>query len=292
MTNINRAFFVEVKTGYLSHFIRTTQLYNYKACFMGVSITARKFSGHVMAICSEILAKILTDGQLQNFFTKYDLLGVYRRLPQGSAKLRRIQEVIAYLDREDRSDKTDDLWDQIVIDGVKLCSERLPNSDPLWQKIEKALRQDGYEIVNGSIIGTLPISPEGAVILGKVEKRLNELGWVVPLRHYEQARYNFIEQQWEAANASIRSFLQGIFDCIAEKMPNFPNSKLEPGGKRRQFLQDIGFLSKEEGELLKALFCILHSKGAHPGLSDENDCSTRILLATAIAWRVLSRLGR
>lgn len=250
---------------------------------------AKNFSPQTMAACCEVLSQVFTDSELQNFFTKFGLLNIYRRLPLGVSKLKRIQEVIAYLDRPNRTEDTDEVWDAIIIEAVKQIKGRVGNSSPLLEKIEKCLALDGYQIESDKVLRTLPALPETIAIREKLEQKLLELGWVIPLKHLQHARANYAEGQWEAANASIRSFLQAIFDYIAEAMPDFPKDKLAAGGKRRQFLEMKGFLTKEEGELLRALFKILHTKGAHPGLSNESDCSSRILMSIGIGWRALSR---
>lgn len=249
---------------------------------------ARNFSAQTMAACCEVLTQVFTDGELQNFFTKFGLLNIYRRLPMGVSKLRRFQEVIAYLDRPNKTEETDEIWDAIIIEAVKQLKERVGNSSPLLEKIGKCLALEGYQIENDKVLRTLPVLPETTVIREKLEQKLLELGWNIPLKHLQHARATYAEGYWEASNASIRAFLQAIFDHIAEAMPDFPN-KLAAGGERRQFLEMKGFLTREEGELLRALFKILHTKGAHPGLSNESDCSSRIIMSLGMAWRVLSR---
>lgn len=259
------------------------------------SFMARKFSDRTMAICGEILSELFSDGELQNFLSRFGLLDIYRRLPQGTGKLKRIQEVIAYLNQLNNTENKDKIWDDIVIETVKTIKqieERAPVSSLVMEKIrklEECLALDGYQIENGKIIKALPASTETIHIRDRLEQKLLDLGWFVPLQHLQDARENYAEERWAAANASIRSFLQAIFDNIAEAMSNFPKEGLVPGGARRQFLETIGFLTKEEAELVRALFKILATKGSHPGLSDESDCSSRILMSIGIAWRFLSR---
>ncbi|MEW6066077.1 MAG: hypothetical protein AB1538_13095 [Bacillota bacterium] len=251
---------------------------------------SRRFSERTMAECCSIIHNVMTDAQLDNFFTKFGLQQIYRRLPTGSAKLKRIQEVVAYLSRPGAMKDTDDLWDRLILEIIEILYGKIGDKKSSWSNIEDALRADGYEIENGKVVLSLPQSGEVKQIYDKIEKKLGKMGLGVPLRHLEQARENYNLQLWESANASIRSFLEAVFNEIAEKLPTYPQNGIDQGGKRRQFLAEVNFISKDESELLKHLFKILHTSGSHPGISNESDCSSRILMSVGIAWRVLSRV--
>jgi len=125
---------------------------------------ARNFSGKTMAACCEALAQFFTDGELQNFFTRFELLAIYRRLPSGTSKLKRIQEVIAYLDRAERTKCTDEIWDGIVHEAARQLKERADDSNPLIKRIEGCLAVDGYCIENNNLLSTLPAFPESTTI--------------------------------------------------------------------------------------------------------------------------------
>jgi hypothetical protein len=158
-----------------------------------------------------------------------------------------------------------------------------------WPEIIRVLRSDGFEIHNGSLVHSVGGTPEADALIGVLEARLDELGWDAPLLHLKQARENLTLGYWEAANAALRSFLQGVFDSLAETVSDYPPKGLEPGGKRRMFLEKQGVFSEDEGRLVQALFAVLNTKGPHPGTSDEGDCVSRLMLATGVAWRVLAR---
>ncbi|MCE2463363.1 MAG: hypothetical protein J4F46_05550, partial [Dehalococcoidia bacterium] len=106
----------------------------------------------------------------------------------------------------------------------------------------------------------------------------------------EQATDNSAHGNWEAANGQVRSFMESLCNGIAAKLHTGEGTP-PFGGHARKFLEGHGFLSKDESELLKAFFQILHTSGAHAGTSSEDDCHRRRLMAAALSNYYLERLG-
>lgn len=117
---------------------------------------------------------------------------------------------------------------------------------------------------------------------GLLESRLIEAGFMDPRKHLDQAVDNAASGNWEAANGQIRTFLEALCDAIAERLHE-GGGEAPNGGDARKLMENRGFLSKEESNLLKAFFTVLHGEGAHPGTSSEDDCHRRRLMAVALA---------
>jgi hypothetical protein len=145
----------------------------------------------------------------------------------------------------------------------------------------ESLKRDGYCLHAGEII---PMSIEELQkIKSSLESKLQKSGFKVALRHYQQAWENYVMGNWEAANAQLRSFLEALFDDLALRL--YPEATVQEnsGGSRRKLLQDRGFIEKEKSSLVKSFFEMANTKGAHPGISSEEDCKLRAAISTQLA---------
>ena len=127
---------------------------------------------------------------------------------------------------------------------------------------------------------------------------MKAFGLVIPLNHMEQAIEAHTRGDWEAANSQIRAALEGLFNDIARKIDPSRAGALQPGINCRQMLADpaIGFLAVERKEwtvdgenFLEGMFKMLHTDGAHPGLSNEDHSTFRLHLFLVTARTFLRR---
>lgn len=159
-----------------------------------------------------------------------------------------------------------------------------------YEPLVNSLKADGYSLYEGEII---PLSLEELKeIRGDLEAKLNKAGFKVGLTHYKQAWENYIFSRWEAANSQLRSFLEAVFNDLSLKLCREEASLTEPGGDRRKLLESKGFIEKEKASLVKGFFEMAHTKGSHPGLSDEEDCRLRHAVATQLANYYLDKYLR
>jgi hypothetical protein len=88
----------------------------------------------------------------------------------------------------------------------------------------------------------------------------------------------------------VGSFLESLCEEIAARLFSGPG-KPPNRGEARKFLEETSFLDKSEADLLRNFFQVLHSAGGHHvGISSENDCHCRRLMAIALANYYLEKL--
>lgn len=159
-----------------------------------------------------------------------------------------------------------------------------------YDAFRRSLKADGYDLHEGHVIPFPSIFVNVAREEGTLETRLREKGFDVARNHLAQAVDNSVRGNWEAANASIGSFLESLCEGITAKLYTDPGSP-PTRGKARQYLAQQGFLAQEEAKLLEQFFQILHSSGGrHAGTSSEDDSHRRRLIAVALANYYLERM--
>jgi hypothetical protein len=112
--------------------------------------------------------------------------------------------------------------------------------------------------------------------------------------HLEQALENHARGNWAAANGQLRTFFDALLDTIAERL-DATAASLSSGHARRSRLASLGFLSVPLNEwedhglgFINGLVKRLHTEGAHPGLSGDDECTFRlhvVLLTAALLVR-------
>ena len=126
-------------------------------------------------------------------------------------------------------------------------------------------------------------------VADRIEVRLKERDFETALVHHRQAKSAMDREEWESANAQTRSFLEALCEAIAKRLSGPQGEKLQRG-QARSFLQKSGFLDSNEGDLLKALFGVLHGKGSHSGTSARDDAYRRFVIASSLGSYYLERL--
>lgn len=130
----------------------------------------------------------------------------------------------------------------------------------------------------------------------EVHRLLAHFGFNTASRHLDQAIDAHARGHWAAANAQYRTFLEQLVDDVASLHYGTENSALSNLNNRLQLLGSKGYLSQSRGEwapdgksFVGGLFRMLHSEGAHPGLSDEDHSTFRLHLVLVTARTLLRR---
>jgi hypothetical protein len=119
--------------------------------------------------------------------------------------------------------------------------------------------------------------------VGLLQAALHEREWDIAEGHLSQALDNFQRGNWAACNSQLRSLLEEIFNAIGRD--RFTNKeKAITGGNARKRLETTGILSQKESEFIQSWFNILHTSGAHPGLSTQDDTQFRLYVTAAMAY--------
>ena len=190
------------------------------------------------------------------------------------------------------------LGEAVVHEAVAIAEEESP-----WEpqvRFERALARDGYTLTWDSE-GSPLLRPALPVELGpktndEVRHLLAESGFTIALGHLDQALNAHVRGDWAAANAQLRTFMEGLLDEIAKALrPN--EAQGITAENRRALLGKIGFFSTERKEwtgdgknFINGLFKMLHTEGSHSGLSDMEHSTFRLHLALLTARTFLRRL--
>jgi hypothetical protein len=169
----------------------------------------------------------------------------------------------------------------------------------------RGLSRDGYVVVRGdwgqppTLRIALPEEVELPKTDDEVRNLLKHFQFGVAASHLEQAIEAHTRGDWAAANAQLRTFLEGLFDDIARHVDVVRGNALPTSENRRAMLAEpaIGFLAVDRNEwtqdgknYINGLFKMLHTDGSHPGLSDEDHCTFRLHIVLVTARTFLRRL--
>lgn len=186
---------------------------------------------------------------------------------------------------------------------VERAALLFPTPDPDWpaeplrpdmEKFSRALEQDGFLVTAGSLRRILPADIGLPTTESELIRLLDRHNFATAKGHLEQALENHARGNWAAANSQLRTFFDALLDVIAERL-DATAAALPSGQARRAKLASLGFLSvplNEWGDdgrgFINGLVKRLHPQGAHPGLSDDDDCTFRlhvVLLTAALLVR-------
>jgi hypothetical protein len=159
-----------------------------------------------------------------------------------------------------------------------------------FERLLPALRQDGYDVSNRRLMATTaeptPLVEQQSLLEGELERRQ----LTVALTHYRQAIRSHAAGHLEASNGQLRSFLESLFIDLAEEAvaqrPRDPKGAIDR-------LRNAAKLDGDEAALFKGLIGISNQRGAHSGLTDEDEALFRLHFSTAAArWLIAAVQNR
>jgi hypothetical protein len=268
----------------------------------------RPFSRPTIIAANEFMAEVIrTHTQINKIVLRLSLeaeiladtsLGIEKKCDRvGRLLLERSSEPIETLDG------TLSLAEAFVREAVALTEEN--SSSERQRDLLRGLARDGYVVNWGEwrqppqLRAALPEEIDLPSADDEVRGLLKAFGFLVPLRHLDLAIEAHTRGDWEAANAQLRTSLEGLFNDIARHIDPALASALQNGVNLRQMLasNDIEFLATDRKEwtadgknYIEGLFKMLHTEGAHPGLSDEDHCTFRLHIVFVTARTFLRRL--
>ena len=190
------------------------------------------------------------------------------------------------------------LGEAVVRDAVAIVRQ-----ESSWEpqaRFVQALAKDGYSLTwnaDGMAVLTpaLPIEL-GAETDDEVHQLLAAHGFETSRGHLDQALNAHVRGDWAAANAQLRTFMEGLLDDIAGTLRPTEATGLT-SENRRALLGRTGFFSRERKEwtddgknYVNGLFKMLHTEGSHTGLSDVEHSTFRLHLVLVTARTFLRRL--
>ncbi|MEE9159390.1 MAG: hypothetical protein V3U60_13530 [Gammaproteobacteria bacterium] len=181
------------------------------------------------------------------------------------------------------------------------CERSWDSPDPAdrFPDLVRALSQDGYGVKNFKLHAMLPEAVPVAEHQDELLVLLDNHGFGTARGHLEQAIDAHTRGDWAAANAQLRSFVEELFDRIAEVLSGGHTTSLSTSHERREWLAttdppvfdpalnewEIG----NKGGFVQAFWRRLHPQGSHPGLSDEADCTFRLHIVLIVAAHFMKR---
>ncbi|MEU4651679.1 hypothetical protein [Nocardia fluminea] len=169
-----------------------------------------------------------------------------------------------------------------------------------------SLRRDGYELdFTSDGCRLLPIdssvTPLGEEI-SALTVELNKLGYELAAHHYGQAVNSFRNREFEAANGQIRTMLEALVVALAIEHTGYTDTgRANQGGAAIRTLwvghtktspensvKGQPMQERDGGALIQGLWHTLHTRGSHPGYSDEGEARLRLHLVTTAARFLLN----
>lgn len=204
--------------------------------------------------------------------------------------------IIKYL--IDHPDKTGPFGANLVVEIVEYLIETRPGA--VSPRLVRSLKRNGYVIENGKLQTMLPEALQIAETEDELITLLHQFGFSTAKGHFTQAVSAHTRGEWAAANAMLRSFIESLFDSIAELLIDDKTKLPSTSHGRRELLTKLSppFLLGEMNEwepngkgFIQGFWNRLHPQGSHPGLSDEEDSTFRLYLVIIIASHYLRRLN-
>jgi hypothetical protein len=168
-----------------------------------------------------------------------------------------------------------------------------------YRALHRGLKRDGFTVRDGQLRSTLPEDVDLPQTDDEVHFLLREYNFDTALGHLDQAIDAHAQGSWASANAQLRTFVEELFDRMAERLATGA-MRLPPAGyQRREWLanREPPFFFDELNEwkgngtgFLEGFYRRLHPQGSHPGLSDEDDSTFRLHLVLLVARLLLKRL--
>ena len=196
---------------------------------------------------------------------------------------------------------------QAVVDEAVAAME--PCSSWSRQAIfEQALANNGYAVrweeqhepgvgYRMHLVPALPPELDQGDGEDEIHVLLKANGFRLSLSHLDQALKAHGRGDWAAANGQLRTFWEALVSDVATRV-GIDNAVSLTTENRLRKLAQAGFLSEKRKEwtgdgksFVNGFMKMLHTEGAHPGLSDSEHCTFRVHLVLLTARHWLRRLG-
>jgi len=242
--------------------------------------------------------KFTSHSQIETFLIRFQLQAADN---QGSMQ-RRPLGIVKYL--IDHPDTKGPLGANVMFEIVEYLIEKHQDAYEdftyTFPRLSRSLKRNGYIVENSRLAAMLPETIELAQTEDELLALLDRYGFTTAKGHFTQAISAHSRGDWAAANAQLRTFVEGMFDSIAEalepdrtKLPNTSNGKREYLTRLIPpfLLTDLNEWEATGKGFVQGFFKRLHPSGSHPGLSDEEDATFRLHLVIIVASHFMRRLN-
>jgi hypothetical protein len=253
-------------------------------------LTDLRFSGATAAALIDVVADVYTHGELDVVFIGLDAEGqdLFENGERGN-KLQRVSNVVTYLRHSPRKKSEPCMLDLVKELLEERVGEHVYTADgsvhPRYEKLIASLRADGFEFKDGMVVRSTPDPAAMAPEMSALEQDLDNRGFTIALKHYRQAIDSHRSENLEASNGQLRSFLENLLIevCTEEtgKIAKDPKGAVDR-------LVNAAAIDGDEAQLLKGLLGLSNKRGAHHGLTDEEEALFRLHFSTAAARYLLA----
>lgn len=153
--------------------------------------------------------------------------------------------------------------------------------------LARSLKIDGFEWDGSKLIPTTPSPATLGREITTLETRLDELGFDVAKRHYDQCYESFVDGRWEACNGQLRSFMEDFLIKLGNSQSS--QSRTDPNAALGDLRSNL-LLNDKEWNLGRSIWAILHESGAHAGISGHDEALFRLHIATSYAQYLLNKV--
>jgi len=268
-------------------------------------LKTRPFTRPTIIAAVEFLGAALTQAKFDQVIVR---LGLNAEIPLASLKSVTAKSALLAQAVVQRPAQLVDTVDgqMTLAEAVVRTAVEASNPEYAWPEQASFLRGlalDGYVVSRDDdsrkplLRAALPAEMDLPAADDEIHQLLKHFNFAVPLGHLDQAIEARTRGDWAAANSQTRSFLEGLLNDIALRIEPQKATQQSSSETRRALLAECGFLSKDRNEwtadgknFVNGLFKMLHTDGAHPGLSDDDHSTFRLHLALITGRTLLRRL--
>lgn len=260
-----------------------------------------KYSRRTIIAAIDVLDSKLTQADTSHFLLKAGPKVNNAIRGENASVRKRMNDLIEFVDDHPNHPCDDGPLEMVIVEEAVVQMQQdyelsfgcaLTDPPLIMQSFMRALQQDGFDVADGSLRPTFPIDIEIPRIESELMKLLKVHGFSTAKGHLDQAFDAHTRGNWAGANAQLRTFIDSLFDEMADKLdPSARN--LSSGQPRRAKLAKLEFFKSSLNEwsndgkgFIDGLIKRLHPEGPHPGLSNEDDSTFRmhLVLLTAILF--------
>lgn len=161
--------------------------------------------------------------------------------------------------------------------------------------LKRLLLIDGFQISDGQLVrmieSTVNYVENESLLLNLLEK----YNFNTAKEHYTQAINNFTKGQWASCNSQIRTFVESLFNELAENLTGLKytsshqaRTALSTANPKLFYPEYNEWLSNGTG-YFETFWKRLHTHGSHPGLSEEYDSLFRLNISQISTLEILRR---
>ena len=259
-----------------------------------------QFSRRTILAATDILRDSFTADGIERFLLEY---GLEHSIGGGTKESRGIALAKFLINNpEATTESGDHLANAIVLGLAQKAIEKstglegfcLEDFTQAFPQLHRALARDRFTLEGGTLRPTLPLDIPRAD--DEVHWLLDQYGFSTSKTHLDQGINAHARGDWAAANGQLRTFMESLFDSIAEQLANGATLP-ETGDPRRQwhaknsfFRVDLNEWTGKGGGFIEGFDRRLHPHGSHPGPSDEEDSTFRLHLVLLVAHNLLKRI--